>query len=414
MQHQIRSRPKSSPRHDLDFLDGLRGVLVLLVVVGHAAGVGAIGALERDIPWLPPLLGAIEIRVPVFVVLSGYSLMIAVSMDPRSRLKGGWRGHVVRRTRRLVPPYLIALVLTLLLIAVVPAVREDEVSSWSLHLPVTWQSVVTHALLVHNLFPDTIFSIVGPWWSLGVEWQLGLLLPLVLVAWRRIDPAWVVAAMFALSAASSVTGVLKWSAPFALGLFGLGMYVAHLTHGRDGVLEQRRPRLARLGFDRPFVLVGLAVVLFVGAIALGWLSSTGAITVPTDAARWVLSGAGGAVLIAVLTDREVHGSDTALTRRVRRVFTPLLLRRLGLVSYSAYLIHRPILAAVNLGYIAAGMPTAAALAVQLLVVVPLVFGLSVVFAWLFERPFMNSHQRSQLTELLPKRPGRNRMQRTAT
>lgn len=413
MQHQTANRPNRPQRHELAFLDGLRGALVLLVVVGHAAGVGAIGDLDRDLPWLPPLLGAIEVRVPVFVVLSGYSLMIAVSMTSDAQLRGGWRGHVVRRTRRLVPPYLVALLLTLVLIAVVPAIREDSASSWSLHLPVTWQSVVAHALLVHNLFPETIFSIVGPWWSLGVEWQLGLLLPIVLVLWRRIDPAWVVAGMFALSAVSSVTGVLKWSAPFALGLFGLGMYVAHVTHGRGAALSERRSRLVRAGFARPAVLVGLGAAMFGGAVVLGWLASVGVVTVPTDAARWILSGAGGAVLIGVLTDREVHGSDTRTTGRVRRLFTPVLLRRLGLVSYSAYLIHRPILAAVNLWFIATGLPTAAALAIQLLVVVPLVFAVSVVFAWCFERPFMNGHQRSQLGALLPKRLGRNRMQPTA-
>lgn len=402
MQQQISvsSRPA---RSELAFLDGLRGVLVLLVVFGHAAGVGRIGQLEADIPWLPPIMSAAQIRVPVFVVLSGYSLMIAVSLARRAVLRGGLRGHVVRRTRRLVPPYLVALALTLLLIAAVPAIRADEVSWWSNHLPLTWQSVVTHALLIHNLWPETIFSLVGPWWSLGVEWQLGLLMPLVLVAWRRVDPALVVGAMFALSALSSVTGVLKWSAPFSFGLFGLGMYIAWITHGSAEQLSARRHRLVRLAFARPGWLVAASLLLFAGAVAVGLTSSLGLVSAPIDAVQWILSGTGGAVLIAVLTNREVEGSDTRATARLRRVFTPRLLRRIGLVSYSAYLIHRPILALVDLLYVAWDTPTVVALALQWGVVVPAVFLSSVGFAWLFERPFMNSHQRSQLSELHPRR-----------
>lgn len=403
MQQQIPVRRTKHRRSELAFLDGLRGALVLLVVFGHAAGVGRIGQLDADIPWLPPILAAAEIRVPVFVVLSGYSLMIAVALDPLSKLRGGWWGHLKRRTRRLVPPYLVALVLTLLLIASVPAIHDDDASSWALHLPATWQAAITHALLVHNLWPDTIFAIVGPWWSLGVEWQLGILMPLVLVAWRRVDPAFVVAAMFALSALSSATGVLKWSAPFAFGLFGLGMYVAHVTHGSTVALAERRHRFVSATLARPGWLLAAGALCFAGAVGVGLMSSLGLLPVPTEAVRWILSGTGGAVLIAVLTNREVDGTDTRGTARLRAAFTPRLLRQIGLVSYSAFLIHWPIVAAVNLVYIAWGLPTGLALAIQLLVVVPLTFLLAVGFAWLFERPFMNSHQRSQLAELHPRR-----------
>src|SRR5262249_7121156 len=57
------------------------------------------------------------------------------------------------------------------------------------HLPLTPGAlagdVLAHLTLTHTLFPDTFYSLNGAYWSLGLEWQLYLGLPLLIWGIRR-------------------------------------------------------------------------------------------------------------------------------------------------------------------------------------------------------------------------------------
>jgi peptidoglycan/LPS O-acetylase OafA/YrhL len=75
----------------------------------------------------------------------------------------------------------------------------------------------------------------------------------------------------------------------------------------------------------------------------------------------------------------------------------------GLVSYSVFLVHSPLLALGNLLLLPFGLPTPTQFGLMLFLVAPAVVAVCVVFAMVIERPFMNSHQRALLGELFGRR-----------
>ena len=71
---------------------------------------------------------------------------------------------------RLYPPYLVALVLSLIVLALIPAAFPEEPLSWS---GKTVMNVVTHLTMCHNLFQNFAWTLANsPFWSLGMEEQL--------------------------------------------------------------------------------------------------------------------------------------------------------------------------------------------------------------------------------------------------
>ena len=104
------------PRLRLDFLDGLRGLAALYVLLYHAslrAGVLAAAAPAQPVAKAISvlhfcLLGYGHLAVAVFIVLSGYCLMLPVARTEGAVLPGGALAFIQRRARRILPPYYAA------------------------------------------------------------------------------------------------------------------------------------------------------------------------------------------------------------------------------------------------------------------------------------------------------------------
>src|SRR5215203_1884331 len=108
------------PPPRLAFLDGLRGLAASYVVLHHAALLVPPSGLTGPATVARFLLRHGHYAVAVFIVLSGYCLMLPVARDPLGRLPGGTLAFFGRRARRILPPYYAALVLCWALIALVP------------------------------------------------------------------------------------------------------------------------------------------------------------------------------------------------------------------------------------------------------------------------------------------------------
>src|ERR1700677_3218944 len=82
------NRPGGGKRAHLPFLDGIPGVAALYVVLHHFLSWSSAG-VHRVIYLAIAWTGFGHFAVDVFIVLSGFSLMLPVAYAPDHRLRGG-------------------------------------------------------------------------------------------------------------------------------------------------------------------------------------------------------------------------------------------------------------------------------------------------------------------------------------
>jgi peptidoglycan/LPS O-acetylase OafA/YrhL len=374
----------TTQRLEFHYLDGMRGLAALVVVLHHALlFTGSRGDAERDLPLIDAILSRGYLGVPVFIVLSGYVLMLPVvnrafvsSTDPSMRLD--LRRFIFRRARRILPPYYAALVISLGLIAAIPALRHPAGTQWDTKIPVHVGDVVTHALLVHDISPRWIGSINGPLWSVAVEWQIYFLMPLVILPlWRKLGPALTTGLLTGITLIPVAIGSGGFLHPWLVALFAAGMWAAQSTVAPNGA------GYAGLG------TAGLAVLALVTIVAE-------AVIDPVPFALTELT-----VGFAVACGLAWAGRRT-LAGTVPYGLRPLASRpfmRLGLFSYSIYLLHSPLIALANLLLWPLGWSTLATWSILTFAVVPVVIAICYGFFWLVESRCLNSRQRHAVTEL---------------
>jgi peptidoglycan/LPS O-acetylase OafA/YrhL len=386
------------PPDRLPFLDGIRGLAALYVVHHHV--LQAVG-WQPDRSGMPAparlLIGLFthgHLAVAVFIVLSGYCLMLPVLRGraaaipsggglPASGLPGGVGGYLWRRARRVLPAYYAALLASLAVAWLVPVSHP-----WGRD-NLTIAQIVPHLLLVHNAVPGAAYGVNGPLWSVATEAQAYLLFPLLLLpAWRRWGAAGAVAVGFAagIGAYAAAPDVLWRACPWYLGLFALGMTAAGLTHGAA--------RAAAAGPPWGWWAAGLWAVAW-AASALrpewGWHAEAGAPgggAVAIDAAV----GLGTVCLIVWLTRGAAGmvGGGSGSRRGAQRVVQALQWRpvmALGAVSYSLYLTHMPLVLMVAALTRRAGGAFRVEYAVTAGLAVPAAIAVAVVWWRAFEMPF---------------------------
>lgn len=154
----------------LQSIDMLRGVAALAVVAMHIPSWAPGGWREHPFFFLGLLFDYGYLGVPLFIVISGFCIHLGTA---RGRVATGdyrvnWLAYWSRRTYRLYPPYLAAIVFSLLV-------------SWGLGEAVTRNGLfgvdlLAHLLMLHNLTAEYANGLGnGAFWSLGTEEHLYLL-----------------------------------------------------------------------------------------------------------------------------------------------------------------------------------------------------------------------------------------------
>lgn len=196
------------PKTNIAALDGVRAIACLTVLDYH------INLMTRDTHiWNPTnsshlFLSAIALAgasgVTLFFVLSGFLLFMpyvkAMLFD------NDWpatRQFYLRRVLRIIPGYYVALFVMILVIHP-EYLQPDHLRDLGLFLTLFMDSI-----------PETFQKLNGPFWTLAVEWQFYLLLPLLSI-------------LFAFIVHRVDTGSLRrriWTLTFCLlGLFAWGLF----------------------------------------------------------------------------------------------------------------------------------------------------------------------------------------------
>jgi peptidoglycan/LPS O-acetylase OafA/YrhL len=366
------------------FLEGLRGILALLVVFCH----GFIHLVPGGQSF--PLLLANGFRVPAFFALSGFVLYYGSAADPEIRLRRAFGDLLRRRAWRLLPAYYASLVIfTLLAYATVLLGKADA----RVIMGDQPQSLLWHFLMLHSWMPSFRFSIIASCWMMGYEWYLSLLLPAFLWVARRWGWAALLGGSLLLLAPGVATLTRGLLPPSLTVSFLLGIAAARLARRRPAGAALITLRVATAASARPPLcrltarsLSALAAVM--GAAGFLVLRPDQALYLRMDfpAARMLPEAFAGLTTAAMCLWLSYQRQGV-----LGRLLTTRPLVWLGGISYSLFLIHQPLF--VYWSWFLARYHLGAALGyAALILVIPPLCLVSAAFHRLFEAPFMRGHE----------------------
>lgn len=356
----------------LEYIDGLRALAALWVALHHVVETSVPSEMLK-IPVLGPVVASLflgQFPVMLFLMLSGFCLYYPYVRKSAQPEFSGYLAFLRRRWTRIAPPFLWAGAFCLPL-AAFPAL---QVGKWADVGTLDLDVIASHLLLLHNLIPTHAAKIDYPMWSIGLEWQLYLLFPLMVWAFRYFGAIQTLGATLLIAAAIRATyrqlpmplsAVLR-DGPFSyLEIFAVGMLAAALTIQRRSLLPNWALAL--------IVIAGLAVV------RLG--SGNGLVHDLATAAAFF------AVLLLAHNPAGV----------VARVLSLKWLVAIGIFSYSIYLVHAPLLHLSWFVLRRLGLSDDLNFVILAVVALPLIVIVSYYFHCLFERPFMRLPSKALMT-----------------
>ena len=127
--------------------------------------------------------------VDLFIVLSGFCLMLPVIKNSYT-LGVSMVRFYVKRAIRILPPYYLAMISCLILISLFIGWKNG--THWDSSIPLKSNDVITHVLLIHDIFNSHIGKINHAFWSISVECRIYLFFPILIFIWRLFGPYYVV------------------------------------------------------------------------------------------------------------------------------------------------------------------------------------------------------------------------------
>ncbi|HWD39171.1 MAG TPA: acyltransferase [Fimbriimonas sp.] len=370
---------RRAPADRIPFVEGLRGVAALYVVLGHLCSMSdpskLAGKASKAPLWFQQLIapfGYGHLAVAAFIVISGFCLQLSLFSHGDGRVSSV-KDFFVRRAKRILPAYYACLALSVL-IALSVTVHLPGMP-FQMYLPVTQQNVLYHVFLIHNYSPSMMYKVNGVLWSIALEAQLYVVFPLLVASLFRIGRWWtlVLASVAALSVLSLAPGALKLY-PWFLPLFLIGMISAHLAYRPHKYLRNSLP--ARI--------LGVAFLgMLVYSLSQNWTYMVGN-------QSWVLPATD--VLMGCWVACLCHAGAVGRPSMIVRALSWKPLLALGGFSYSLYLIHHPI-QQLMFWFKPAEVGGEVGNFVYLLATLPVILAAAWAFSLVFERPFMRRRVR---------------------
>lgn len=149
-----------------DFLDALRGIAALGVIMTHT---GAIG-IHPDSEILKSIAVTGSRGVQLFYVISAFSLYL--SLHSRLGERHLIKKYFVRRFFRIAPLWWFAIVLYMFIYLVGYNIYFEKIEVWQ---------VVAAFFFLHGMHPCSISQVVPGGWSIAVETGFYMILPLIFI-----------------------------------------------------------------------------------------------------------------------------------------------------------------------------------------------------------------------------------------
>ncbi len=368
----------SSSGTNIPYLDSLRGVAVLLVVVFHfwlGAGKPTVGFsfLGAHVD-LTPLFASGFVGVNLFFVLSGFLLsQVFLRADFRGRPRPSLRIFFRHRLFRIVPGYYCCLFLTILFLC--PGFINPNL----VYSPEGAVAIELHMLFLQSLLPSGLMFNPALW-TLTLEMMFYLALPFIMPLFLRTRWLAGMAACVMLSCLYAVAGAHTPQAIMRLLLNGYGAIFPQTrfpgiinAYTIRAIIETQLPsylfqfcfgivvanlftREQVLGRDRRWLRVATSHIAGTGYIVVGM-----ALTLWSMRALGQRYIAGPPVVYPSFAEAPVTLGFTLILagllwagERIRTVASFVPLRIVGVISYSIYLWHLPIL------FVTLRLPTVAA------------------------------------------------------
>ncbi len=365
---------KSSSGASLAYLDGIRAVAVILVVLFHCWVLADTPLFVKTVPFTSIAIHYEKIfatgyfGVDLFFVLSGFLLsQYWLKADFQGKPRPNTQRFYRHRFFRILPGYYACLILMVLFLTPFLIPTDFVYSITGLFL------LSSHLLFVHYLFPlsSASYSINGALWTLTVEMMFYLLLPWFVLLFLRnrwmitlpvlaaITVGWLYLAKNSLGPVvhlmqqsvakyavpeDRMRDLLAQQFPGHLVKFGLGITLANIfVRSREAGQPNRLLRVATNGWmGKLYFILGWVVVLY-SMIRVGKASD--------DLSYYFISRILVAVGFTLVLAGLLFGGNV-----LQGIFGFTPLRLIGIVGFSAYLWHMPIT------YLVIKYPTVAALA----------------------------------------------------
>jgi len=313
---------QAKPRLQLDFIDALRGLAIIAVLVSHAQRnvelYQAMGHPATMSPWLSRYAEQGARGVQLFFVVSALTLFL--SAGKRLGESGEWLNFYIRRVFRIAPMFYVAFAVYCL----APGLLKG-------HAFPPWGTVLSTLTFTNGWSPAWLLGandVVPGGWSIGVEMSFYIVFPLVFLFIRDLPRAMI--ALLAFLAFDVVVGpMLVANPPIAdadlwerfmfvwlpnqLPVFLYGICAYFILFGESGKLTAFF-HAGHRGFNGLLFALAVAVLFVVPQLV-------------SDSRAVYLYG-GAFALIALCLNRQSY----------RWLVNPLLCH-VGKISFSGYLVH---------------------------------------------------------------------------
>jgi peptidoglycan/LPS O-acetylase OafA/YrhL len=389
----------------LESVDALRGLAALAVVTTHIPHFTLEPGHWNGVLFLPAHYGIKG--VVLFLVISGFCIHLGTARRAArgEGLSCNWASFWRRRFFRLYPPYLAAIGVSVL-VMVCFWWRGTTFAEFTDYLAHKFPAdLLTHLLMIHNLFLDYFLGLGnGAFWTLGLEEQLYALYAVYLFLRSWLPASRVLTITTAISLLWSLAlGIIPWvlDRPLIGGWFNwpFGLWVVWVLGAVAAEAYVGVITLPWWCYSRGVALAsgGLGVALYtpllrcfhVPEFLIAWQGPE-SVTLKVLYDFWAinrLSDFAFAVAFFVLLNRWI-------TSEARGLFTGKLkcwFARVGVMSYSLYLVHLPVLtvaeavfAACSINHNLVGIP------LRYLLCVPLCLAAAAVFFKFVESRFLNT------------------------